>query len=117
MPRWRGEPLTGQSILIGIEAGHGDMPQFCRYAMLLKARGAAKIGMICYPALKTLFFSLESADCLIALNEPLPAVSHQRRYRRRASGRRAGQSLLDPLAGVQNGLALAGKASRFVLVS
>ena len=33
-PRWRGEPLAGKSLLIGFEAGHGDMIQFCRYAQL-----------------------------------------------------------------------------------
>ena len=31
-PRWRGESLNGQSLMIGFEAGHGDMIQFCRYA-------------------------------------------------------------------------------------
>jgi Tfp pilus assembly protein PilF len=74
LPRWHGEPLAGKSVLIGIEAGHGDMIQFCRYASLLKAQGAAKIGIICHPALKTLFLTLDSVDCVIALDQPLPSV-------------------------------------------
>lgn len=71
-PRWQGENLTGKSILIGYEAGHGDMIQFCRYATVLKAQGAAAITLICHPALKTLFAELEGVDTLFALDEPIP---------------------------------------------
>ena len=71
-PRWQGENLVGKSILIGYEAGHGDMIQFCRYAAVLKARGAASITMICHPALKALFTGLEGVDSLFALDESLP---------------------------------------------
>ncbi|MCX7220122.1 MAG: tetratricopeptide repeat protein, partial [Burkholderiales bacterium] len=31
-PRWQGQALDGKSVLIGFEAGHGDMIHFCRYA-------------------------------------------------------------------------------------
>ena len=72
-PRWRGEPLDGKSLLIGFEAGHGDMIQFCRYAAVLKTRGAARITVICHPALKTLFATLDGVDSAIAYDEPLPA--------------------------------------------
>ncbi len=41
-PRWHGEALSGKSLLIGYEAGHGDMIQFCRYAAVLKAQGARR---------------------------------------------------------------------------
>jgi hypothetical protein len=71
-PRWQGESLTGKSVLIGYEAGHGDMIQFCRYAAVLKAQGAAAITMICHPALKTLFAGLEGVDSLFALDQPIP---------------------------------------------
>lgn len=71
-PRWQGEALAGKSLLIGIEAGHGDMIQFCRYASVLKQRGAANIGIICHPALKTLFARLADADVVISLDDPLP---------------------------------------------
>lgn len=72
-PRWRGEALSGKSFLIGIEAGHGDMIQFCRYAAVLKQRGAAKISVLCHPALKTLFESLEAVDTVISAEEPFVA--------------------------------------------
>ena len=68
-PRWRGEPLEGRSLMIGFEAGHGDMIQFCRYAAVLKAQGAARITVICHPALKTLFRSMDGVDAVFAFDE------------------------------------------------
>lgn len=69
--RWQGEPLAGQNILIGIEAGHGDMIQFCRYAPRLKAAGATRVGILCHPGLKALFATLDGVDTAIALGEPI----------------------------------------------
>ncbi len=71
-PRWQGESLACKSIVIGYEAGHGDMIQFCRYAAVLKAQGTASIAMICHPALKTLFVALEDVDTVISFDEPIP---------------------------------------------
>lgn len=68
-PRWRGEPLEGKSILIGLEAGHGDMIQFSRYADVLKAQGAARVDLLCHPALTNLFASLSAVDAIVAPNE------------------------------------------------
>lgn len=73
-PRWQGEPVHGKSLLIGIEAGHGDMIQFCRYAAVLKAQGARQISVICHPALKSLFATLDGVDHVIALDEPPPVA-------------------------------------------
>jgi len=71
-PRWRGESLEGSSLLISFEAGHGDMIQFCRYAKVMKARGAARITLVCHPALKTLFTTLDGVDAVLAFDEGLP---------------------------------------------
>lgn len=71
-PRWQGESLVGKSILIGHEAGLGDAIQFCRYAAVLKARGAASITMLCHPPLKTLLAALEGVDAVIAFDEQIP---------------------------------------------
>jgi hypothetical protein len=71
-PRWQGEELSGKSLLIGFEAGHGDMIQFCRYATVLKAQGVSRITMICHPALKTLFTTLDGADTVISYDEKIP---------------------------------------------
>ncbi|MCX7276162.1 MAG: tetratricopeptide repeat-containing glycosyltransferase family protein [Burkholderiales bacterium] len=71
-PRWRGEPLAGQSILVAYEAGHGDMLQFCRYVAELKARGARHVTLVCHPPLKRLFASLAGVDVLVGYDEDLP---------------------------------------------
>jgi Flp pilus assembly protein TadD len=71
--RWQGESLVDKSILIGVEAGHGDMIQFCRYAVVLKARGAASVTVLCHPALETLFAQLDGVDAVIALDAQIPA--------------------------------------------
>ncbi len=71
-PRWRGESLKGRSVMIGFEAGHGDMIQFCRYAAVLKALGAAQITLICHPALKTLFTTMDGVDTVYAFDETFP---------------------------------------------
>jgi len=73
-PRWQGEDLKGRSLLIVAQAGHGDMIQFCRYAAVLKQRGAGRIGVLCQAPLKRLFRTLDSADQVFALDEPLPAT-------------------------------------------
>ncbi|WP_250473553.1 tetratricopeptide repeat protein [Caballeronia sp. GAFFF1] len=58
-PQWRGEPLAGKSLLVVTEQGFGDSIQFIRYLPMLKAQGAAKLTVVCPPALVAL---LESAD-------------------------------------------------------
>ena len=72
-PRWRGESLKGRSLFIGFEAGHGDMIQLCRYVGVLKAQGAARITLMCHPALKTLFSIMEGVDTVLAFDETFPA--------------------------------------------
>jgi len=71
-PCWRGEDLNGKALLIAAEAGYGDMLQFCRYAAEFKARGAAKVGILCHPPLQRLFASLDGCDQVFSLAEPLP---------------------------------------------
>ena len=71
VPRWCGEDLTGKSLLICFEAGFGDVIQFCRYASMLKARGAASITLICHPPLKSLLADMEGLDSVIGYDEPI----------------------------------------------
>lgn len=71
-PRWRGEEVAGKALLIGFEAGLGDMIQMSRYAAVMKAKGTARIGLICHPPLKALFATLAGVDQLIGFDEPLP---------------------------------------------
>ena len=72
-PRWQGESLRGKSLLIGLEAGHGDMIQFCRYASLAKRSGAARVAILCHPGLKALLAGHRDLDEVIAADEPFAA--------------------------------------------
>lgn len=71
-PRWRGEALSGKAILIAPEAGLGDMIQFCRYAPLLKLRGASRVDVLCHAPLQSLLTRLAGVDNVLAANQPLP---------------------------------------------
>jgi hypothetical protein len=68
LPRWDGGPLAGRRILVGVEAGHGDMIQFCRYCEQLQVLGAARVGVLCHPGLAALFGGLRGADEIIPLD-------------------------------------------------
>ena len=64
--RWTGGDLQGKRVLIWPEQGFGDMLQFCRFAPLLKARGAAHVTVAAHPALQSLLASAPDIDCVIA---------------------------------------------------
>lgn len=76
IPRWTGKPLHGKSLLVGYEAGHGDMIQFCRYIPWLKAQGAGHITLLCHPALKSLMQTLQAVDTVCSFDEDLPPLKH-----------------------------------------
>ncbi|MGC4075630.1 MAG: tetratricopeptide repeat protein [Rubrivivax sp.] len=68
MPRWGGEQLAGRSLLIGVEAGLGDMIQFVRYAAIAKAAGAGRVGVLAYPQLVRLFAGADGVDEVVPLS-------------------------------------------------
>ncbi len=53
MPRWRGEPLSGRSILVHAEQGQGDTIQFARFLGWYAEEGAT-IDVFCQPPLVSL---------------------------------------------------------------
>ncbi|MBM3484111.1 MAG: tetratricopeptide repeat protein [Alphaproteobacteria bacterium] len=71
-PRWAGEPLAGQTILLYAEQGFGDTIQFARYVPLVVARGG-KVILECQPPLAPLLASLEGNPTVVARGAPLPA--------------------------------------------
>ena len=56
-PRWRGEALRGERVLLDAEQGLGDTIQFCRYASLVAARGGVPVLRV-QPAAERLMRSL-----------------------------------------------------------
>lgn len=48
---WQGQPLTGKTVLVTDDQGHGDSIQFFRYQKLLRDRGAAHITWQTFPPL------------------------------------------------------------------
>ena len=75
-PRWQGESLQGRTLMLSFEAGHGDVIQFCRYATLLKARGAARLDLVCHPALVRLMRSLPALDNVIGFTGEVPRTGY-----------------------------------------
>lgn len=70
-PRWQGEALAGKSLLIGFEAGHGDMIQFVRYVDVLRSQGTRGIDLVCHPPLKALFEGQCGIDHVYAFDETI----------------------------------------------
>jgi tetratricopeptide (TPR) repeat protein len=69
-PRWQGEPFKGRRILLHAEQGLGDSIQFCRYAVLVAARGGLVILQVREPV-ERLMTSLAVVRCGQAVVAPL----------------------------------------------
>ncbi len=64
-PRWQGQPLQGQTILLRAEQGLGDTLQFIRYAALVKQRGG-RVLVECQQPLLQLLARCPGIDGLVA---------------------------------------------------
>jgi tetratricopeptide (TPR) repeat protein len=64
-PQWQGENLSGKSLILYPEQGFGDMIQFSRFIPVLKNLGVTYLTLVCDPALKTLFETIEGVDAVI----------------------------------------------------
>lgn len=69
--RWEGQEPAGKTVLLHAEQGLGDTIQFCRYASLLKARGARVI-LACDGALRRLMKGMDAVAEVIAFGQSLP---------------------------------------------
>jgi tetratricopeptide (TPR) repeat protein len=77
VPLWLGrEPLAGKTILLHAEQGYGDTLQFCRYARLVRERGA-QVVLEVHAALKRVLGRLEGVAQVISRDDPTPAVDFQ----------------------------------------
>ena len=69
VPRWTGkEPIEGRRILLWAERGYGDTLQFCRYAPLVRDRGAEVILEV-QPRLEALLQSQFTGIRVVGANE------------------------------------------------
>ncbi len=76
-PEWRGEDLSGRTLLVFSEQGAGDTFQFVRYLAPLKAVSGAKTLMLLAPnALARLLVSLEGLDRLVTAEDPPPEFDY-----------------------------------------
>ena len=73
---WDGtDSLQGKTILLHAEQGFGDTLQFCRYASLVKKRGATVVLEV-QAQLLNLLGTLKGVDLLIARGHPLPKFDY-----------------------------------------
>ena len=70
-PAWRGEDVTGRTVLVWAEQGFGDALQFCRYVPLLAARGARVVVEVQRPLVR-LLQSLAGVAAVVARGDALP---------------------------------------------
>lgn len=73
-PQWHGETLRGKTILVVPEQGLGDALQFCRYIPWLKAQGAARVTLACWPSQQSVMKTLAGADEVVSLADLKPQV-------------------------------------------
>ncbi len=72
VPRWEGQDLRGQPILLYAEQGFGDTLQFARYVPLVAARGGAVLLEV-QPQLQRLLAGLPGVAGCFTPDEPKPA--------------------------------------------
>ena len=65
IPRWRGEPLAGKSLVIWPEQGFGDYIQFARYAAWLKQQGVTRLTLVSHPPLAALLETVDGVDAVV----------------------------------------------------
>lgn len=73
VPQWRGENVSGKTILLHAEQGFGDTLQFIRYVPLLAERGA-RIVLEVPDDLRPLLGRFDGVIATIARGEPHPAI-------------------------------------------
>ncbi len=71
-PVWRGEEITGKTVLLHSEQGFGDTIQFCRYVPLVAGRGGRVILEVEKP-LRRLMEALAGVAEIVSRGDPLPS--------------------------------------------
>lgn len=63
-PRWTGQKLNGETVLLYAEQGFGDVLQFCRYAPLV-AEAGGRVVLVVPKALERVMHTLQGVDRLL----------------------------------------------------
>ena len=71
VPRWNGEQLAGERVLLYTEQGFGDTLHFARYAMLAATRGATVVLEV-QPGLRRWCAALPGVEECVAQGAPSP---------------------------------------------
>ncbi len=75
-PRWTGQPLNGETVVLYAEQGFGDTLQFCRYAPMVAAAGGRVVLVVPKP-LHRLMLTLDGvAEVLSEDDELLPSFDY-----------------------------------------
>ena len=75
-PRYRGELLTGERVLVHAEQGYGDTLMMARYLKFLKQKGASVI-LYLRDGLRELFETMECVDEVYTRTDVIPAFDMQ----------------------------------------
>ena len=73
-PRWNGQPIPGQTLLVHAEQGYGDAIQFVRFLNKAKQRSGAQIILEGPAALLPLFRGIAGADEVLRAGTALPHI-------------------------------------------
>ncbi len=74
-PRWQGEPLAGDTVLVCAEQGLGDTIQFIRYAPLVQKLGA-RVVVECPASLHALLTGVAGVDRLVAPGDAAEPIDY-----------------------------------------
>lgn len=75
-PRWQGEALNGETVLVHAEQGFGDSLQFARYLPMIAARGA-RVVVECPANLGVLISGVSGVAAVSAYGTALPKHDYQ----------------------------------------
>jgi Flp pilus assembly protein TadD len=75
VPRWRGEDLTGKTLVLSAEQGLGDVIQYARFAKAFAARGAAVV-LECHAGLEQLLSTIPGVQAVATLGHTLPPADY-----------------------------------------
>ncbi len=70
-PRWTGQPLNGETVVLHAEQGFGDTLQFCRYAPMVAAAGG-RVVLVVPKALRRIMATLDGVAGVLCEEDGLP---------------------------------------------